>query len=515
MELKYITNFKEKLNSNQNVYFTCHPDDFDTYFETITGSVLGNRGDITIWYREDMCNGFQSNEEMDELLSQMQLFVFPVTNRLLTDKSIAMDIEYVYAVKKQIPVLPIVEESGIDKPFRRKFHNRHYISPKSEEPSLKSYEEQLEDHLTRVLFRDEMRERICNAFDAYIFMSYRKKDRKYALELMQQIHNISRYRDFGIWYDEYLIPGEDYNRNIKQMIKICDLFTLVVTPNLINERNYVLKKEYPLARRLKKPIVLVEKVETDKKALKKKCKRMPDAVKGAGRGLVLRPAFMKKYREMEIKKSVDSPEHMYLIGCAYLNGIDVEINSARAVELITKAAEMGFPEAVGKLADMYLEGQGVEQDYDMFIQWSEKKLEYVRKGANTKFYLNVLFEYGTKLQSIHKYDKAKVVLSEFDVMCDEYTRETKSREFNEASAIVNDFLSDLAMKENNYMTAKAHCEKALAIRKKLTEDEGLEENRVVLGINYMALGNICRDLGEVDKASEYYRIAEELTGLPM
>ena len=44
-----------------------------------------------------------------------------------------------------------------------------------------------------------------HAFDAYIFLSYRKKDRRYANELMRLIHNNPECRDIAIWFDEFFL----------------------------------------------------------------------------------------------------------------------------------------------------------------------------------------------------------------------------------------------------------------------------------------------------------------------
>ena len=69
------------------------------------------------------------------------------------------------------------------------------------------------------LVSDEMAEKVRAAFDAYIFLSYRKKDRKYANELMRLIHKNDFCRDIAIWYDEYLVPGEDFNNAITEALK--------------------------------------------------------------------------------------------------------------------------------------------------------------------------------------------------------------------------------------------------------------------------------------------------------
>ena len=63
------------------------------------------------------------------------------------------------------------------------------------------------------------------------------------------------------------------------MLDKCDLFTLLVTPNLINEENYVKTDEYPMAHDTGKKILPVEIVDTDQEQLKNQYKDIPDTVK--------------------------------------------------------------------------------------------------------------------------------------------------------------------------------------------------------------------------------------------
>ena len=111
-----------------------------------------------------------------------------------------------------------------------------YLDPYCRDETAISYDEKLTKYLDSVLIGDKLAERIRDAFDAYIFLSYRKKDRRYANELMRIIHAIPGCRDIAIWYDEFLVPGEDFNDAISHALKKSDLFTMVVTPNLINEK---------------------------------------------------------------------------------------------------------------------------------------------------------------------------------------------------------------------------------------------------------------------------------------
>lgn len=72
---------------------------------------------------------------------------------------------------------------------------------------------------------------------------------------MRLIHENDFCRNIAIWYDEYLTPGENFNNAIAKALQKSELFTLVVTPNLVNEPNYVMEHEYPAARDSGKPIL--------------------------------------------------------------------------------------------------------------------------------------------------------------------------------------------------------------------------------------------------------------------
>ena len=71
----------------------------------------------------------------------------------------------------------------------------------------------------------------------------------------------------------------------------------------------------------------------------------------------------------------DTPEHNFLIGLAYLEGIDVELNRQRGLELVTSAAENNLPEAMEKLYNMYLIGLWVPLNYKKAAFWLEALVE--------------------------------------------------------------------------------------------------------------------------------------------
>ena len=59
----------------------------------------------------------------------MQLFVMPVTTKLLTEPYRAMEVELPLAKEKHIPVLPLMMEQGIDDVFAKHFGDLQYLDP--------------------------------------------------------------------------------------------------------------------------------------------------------------------------------------------------------------------------------------------------------------------------------------------------------------------------------------------------------------------------------------------------
>ena len=380
------------------VYFTCHPDDFDKYFDKVCDDIFRTQ-DCAIYYTADMTAPIPEMYR-DADLGQMNLFVMPVTFRLLHEKNRAMDSDFEYAAgeKHLIPVLPLMMETGIDEFFKNRFGERQYLSPYTHDLTAISYEEKLKKYLESILLDDKTTERIRKAFDAYIFLSYRKKDRHHANELMGLIHKNPLYRDVAIWYDEFLIPGENFNENIDKALKKSDLFAMLVTPNLVNEKNYVQTVEYPNARRAGKAILPAEMLRTDRAELKSLYPGLPDCVDAHGRELD--SGVLDALKTISLRANEGDPEHCYLIGLAYLEGIDVEVNKKYAVELITAAAEKEYPEAMEKLYNMYDNGEKIQVNYGEALKWAQRLYEYYLRidgetGENTLIWMgNVARAYG-------------------------------------------------------------------------------------------------------------------------
>ena len=354
------------------VYFCCHPEDFDLYFHEISNELLKLQN-CAMWYDDD---GQHRDEEYLSNLKQMQLFVMPVTRKLLCSENAALEREFRFAMEQHIPVLPLMQEQGLEQLFNQKCGDLQFLDRHNGDETAIAYEKKLEQYLQSLLVGDRLAERIRTAFDACLFLSYRKKDRKYAQELMHLIHENPFSRDVAIWYDEFLTPGEDFHHSIAEALRTSDLFVLAVTPNLVNETNYIMTTEYPMAQREGKKILPVELIPTDRQRLAEAYQQLPEPI-DAHNGPKLSGALEQWIRKKE--RQHPPLEHDYLIGMAYLNGVDVEVDYRKAVTRITAAAEAGQPEAVDELYNMYLNGKGVARDYEKATHWLEQKVTLLRK----------------------------------------------------------------------------------------------------------------------------------------
>ena len=376
--IKVETKNNVNIKSKPRVYFTCHPEDFERYFKKICEDIFKTH-DCAVYYTENM-NEKIADEDKETDLNRNNLFVVPVTFRLLSTPNRAMDEDIPYAKEKHIPILPIMMESGIDAVYSRpdKFGELQYLNPNSSDLTEVSYEEKLKKYLESVLISDEMAKRVRAAFDAYIFLSYRKKDRRYANELMRLIHCYPECRDIAIWFDEFLTPGESFKENINKILSNSKLFTLLVTPNLLEENNFVMREEYPAAKNSGIDILPAEMESTNKAELLARYENLPECANPYNTE-EFKSRLIQTITKLAISSNNNKPEHNFLIGLAYLDGIDVETNRERGIELITSAAEAGLIEAMEKLYKIYNEGIGANVNFSKALKWAEKIADYYIK----------------------------------------------------------------------------------------------------------------------------------------
>lgn len=423
-----MSNFTYKTKGNlspdgkQKIYFCCHPKDFDLYFETVTNEVLLNHNNCAVWFLSDQ------NEHRDDdffaCIKNMQMMVIPVTRNLLTEDNNVLKIDLPFAIENKIPILPLMQESGLEKIFNEKFGALQFLDKTNMDPTAIQYKEKLETFLTSVLANDVLIDKIRNEFKASIFLSYRKADRRYAHELMRIVHSCEGCTDIAFWYDEYLAIGEDFNDSIANALQKSDLFALVVTPTILmdvvdqagsNKKNYVEEYEFPMAKNAGKFILPIEFFDTNKEDLINKY-GIIDIIPSNEKTLI-EQRIQQALLQLHIQEREHTPEHDFFIGLAYLNGIGVEPNGEKALEMIKSSANRGWIDAVEKLIIIYSVGLGTERNEQEAIKWLKKKLELLESqpyntcSTTTKIDLaKTYFSLGEKYaESIIKEENEKAI----------------------------------------------------------------------------------------------------------
>ncbi len=516
-KLAFQTRGNTPVNGKPNVYFACHPQDFEKVFPIISNDLLSHTN-CAVWYDSELANqqhtaenngNAASKNELEAILTEMQLVVLAVTPQLLSEKNGTCETVLSVALKNHIPVLPIALENGLATKFGARYAKIQVISKYVADQTATPYDQVLSSFLDSVLIKDEIAGKIHSAFDTRFFLSYRKKDREQAQRLMRLIHSNELLWDAAIWYDEFLVPGEKYNDAIKAALEESDLFLLAVTPNLLEEKNYVMVNEYPTAQEMGKPIVPVELVPTDPEALKACYPGLPTLTNEKDASSSVQEKLSLKPSEKE-----DREEHNYYIGLAYLYGIDVEVNPDLARQIIINAADHGYTDACEKLTDMYYYGQGVARDPQNAIQWQKKAVtlrqkEYedlrlhhmVKMEWAGKAYYDSLWKLGDLCLEQGDLTNAKAALEELPQL-----GIMLGRRFELSTGYGK--LALLFEKEGDLVQAKEYYLKSVRIFDNRDPELNKEPAQRNLHISYLLLARLCAGNGELESAKDYITKAQ-------
>lgn len=386
---EFYLQYKTKRDSNPKeypgVYFCCHEDDFINTFESVTDEILSIQKNIVFWYY-DPKDIEMNDKDLIFYLSKMLLFVIPVTSNFIYKKSHARDVEMTYALEHHVPILPLMMESGLEQDFINVCGNIQFLDKTNTDPTAIPCKEKIEKFLKEILIDKYTICKIRESFDAYVFLSYRKKDRKYVEKVMRLIHADECCKDIAIWYDEFLIPGENPDISIEVALKKSNLFVIAVTNSLLEMPNYVRDVEYPMAQKNNKPIIPIQLEKINQDEVYRCYRGIPEIIPADDVENITRKILdgLKKDKVV-LRKNDRFPNHLFFMGLAYLYGIDVERKPEMAVELLKRAAANGLDEAYEKLVNMYSIGDGVKRDYYEAILWQKKYIEILE---NRKAYLD-------------------------------------------------------------------------------------------------------------------------------
>lgn len=253
MNLTYVDNNK---SNSFTILISMHPVDRYTYFDSLANNILTNNN----------CNICYSDSPLDTAeidMENIDLVVIGVTEKYMIWKNSGFVSETLNAIEKKIPLLPIILEFGIANLFNTRCGKFHYIENFKNELSDDTLL-QINNHINALFNHKTVSE---SEGKPKIFISYRKKDIKSLNRLVGLIDAHPERDKISVWYDTNLHPGDNYSSTIINNLKSCDLFLMLVTPNILEPNNYVMRVEYPLALKERKQIIPIVLEKTDLKQL--------------------------------------------------------------------------------------------------------------------------------------------------------------------------------------------------------------------------------------------------------
>lgn len=512
------------------VYLTGYPEDTGLYFSEITEDIFKTQNCAI--YRDSRPELSRSPAELERIIEQMQLLVIPVTSALLERENRARDVEVPIALRLRKPVLFWARTNLTPRQselFNRTCAKLQMLIKEDRNPDPIPYEEKLAAFLNESLVGGRLADRVRAAFSGQIFLSYRKKDREHVRPLLETLHRYACFWDTAVWYDEFLTIGEDFSTAIQAAMEGSGLTVLLVTPSILEPGNYAKDCEYPRARDLSLPVLPVIAEEVDREALKRDFPDLPEAVllsdgeglvRAARRALRMPEGPLTLLREGALPEESKSPEHDYLMGLAYLNGIHVEPNPLRGIALITRAAEQGFEEAVIVLARMYHSGNGVERDVSAAIRWQERLVEKLRQACRDQSFrfsgvllTSALDQLGRYFNELRRIPEAKAVYREILDLSEEID---SSREAVQIQTLASAMLGDLCYEEGNLKEAADYLDRCWkqCLQRIQRKDSSVPSTLYsYIGICMERLGRICENKGDLTGAEEYYLRGAEVNDM--
>lgn len=503
-------------NGLQKVFFSFYPEDKE-WMEKIADDIL-DISNCAVWYHEDSMTADDINlDDLAMKLQEMRLFVVIVSTKYLANDSLAKNWEYRFAMEHHIPVLPIAVESGLEEYFAVEMNRIHdgygdiqLLRSEVTDRTEISYYQKLARDLRAILLENEEVERIKQAFSGKIFLSYRKKDRRYANELMHTIHDIPSLRNVSIWFDEFIFSGEKWSDQISDALKQSDVFLLLVSPSITEPDNYVIREEYPAARKQDKTIVSVRKNEDkseipDIEDLRQIFPGLRVLVDGDNAD-----ELESALQEIMVEAGSTS-ETDYLIGLAFFNGIEMERDTEKAVSLIIASARQNLPEAVEKLAEMYWKGDGIAVNYENSIFWRkrlvdlyEKKFDKIKEPEEMLEYINALERLAACLYELSSFRDSLLYAKQLAKMMEQIATISNISDFPHYHAQAYDLCGKNCRRLGLYDDALAYADKYYKLAEKQYEQKSSINNLHNVSVACERVGDAYYAIGNFEQTENWY-----------
>ena len=393
MSLKYLSK-GESSNVRKPKFYISYYEKDKTVIEKISEFLFRA-------YSCDICYCDYRDQLYVDDLKDMHFIFIPVFNdqKTLCNNSCLEDLSF--AKNHNIPVVPVLmssdEHQDFYKLYESAFGSLQLLMPYSNDSTKIDFEQQLKQLLeTRLsnnddsikiyqaegLFSREKKEKILKAFRSNIFISYRKKNRSLIRSFISEIHQNKNLEDVMLWYDEFLIPGENYTEYLKNYITNCDIFLLIITPDTLERNNYILTHEYPAALNDNKTIIAVELVPSDRILCNELFPKLDKFISNDELS-----SFHSIIDSFLFKSAISysANEKNYWLGVAYIEGIYTEIDLSKGIKLLEVAANNQYELAVRKLINIYNPANVFAFNYpDRMLYWLDRLIDICQTEIDTE-----------------------------------------------------------------------------------------------------------------------------------
>lgn len=175
------------------IYIIARPEDHSQYLDVVVKILLYTMN-VAIYYDD----GEEEIYRLDEQHKEYQLTVAMVTKGFLLTKNPARERELAFAMNRNLPIFPFTFEPGVDILFDKIVGHYQCLYAGQQTGTEKDFYQKLRDAVSSVIKPEELNREICEkAFDLFLFISYRKVDRKYVNEYVNRIHQIPALQGIG------------------------------------------------------------------------------------------------------------------------------------------------------------------------------------------------------------------------------------------------------------------------------------------------------------------------------
>lgn len=511
-----VPNVKWNCSSskNTNILILCHPQQIPYYLSKLKDYIWERFSNVTIWQSKmEVTDKFQLLKEVEH----MDAVICFVTELFMSSSNKIVDFLFLNIIKLKKPVLPIVVGEGLENVFDKKYSHIHFIKCKDirklRYDMIEEFVRGIQVTRTKQHQWFEVQDARFECFSQSFFISYRKVDGKYIDYVQRKIHKEMALIDTQLWYDSYLVPGENYDENLIKMINKCSVILLLVTSHLLESDHYVKRVEMRYAKKFRKPVVAILMEKMEKKDLE---------------ALFYQYGIDKVYDLREWKSFTDIlsdaniqlpdveiyPQRLVRIGMAYMNGMHIERNVQIACELLYQATKYSYLPAFEKLLEIktgeyeeeiqrYEEAVKEATSIEVDINILDENTEYI---DNKNFLIEELLESKSRKskETYKDYEEAVTLFEDYIYLLkSEYKEQKNENAFISLLDCLRKY-GEFCLKEEKLDKAYKHLLEFYGYVKDL-DKKGPNKFCTYLSIASMLVGKTLNEMGEYKKAEKYIR----------